>query len=187
MSPRGARTRSSEEADRIPVDGASPQSIGDELRGRPLDFVGSYEHSLDDKGRMVLPTAFRSHFSEGAYLAKWQDGCLALMTEQTFRRVAEEKMALARAGREIRNIARAFGAGTAVVTPSKQGRIVIPANLRSYAGLTRDIVIVGALSVVEIWDSQRWAEIDQAGDEGLAAGTDLDLSASLWPLGEAEQ
>jgi len=142
-------------------------------------FVGTYEHSLDEKGRLILPSTFRDAFGPGAYLSKQVDGCLALMTVPVFEEQARERVRLAKAGRDARNVARAFAAGTAQVSPDKQGRIAIPAHLREYAGMDGKCVVIGSLNLVEIWDVGRWAEAGLEGDEALAAGDDLDLSLRL--------
>jgi MraZ protein len=147
--------------------------------GNNAVFVGTYEHSLDEKGRLILPSSFREAFGQGAYLSKQVDGCLALMTVSVFEEQARDRVRLAKAGRDARNVARAFAAGTASVAPDKQGRIAIPAGLRSYAALVRDVVVIGSLNLVEIWDSRHWAEAGLEGDEALAAGDDLDLSLRL--------
>ena len=142
-------------------------------------FVGTYEHSLDEKGRLILPSSFRDAFEPGAYLSKQVDGCLALMTVPVFEEQARERVLLAKVGRDARQVARSFAAGTAPVTADKQGRVAIPKHLRDYAGLIRDCVIIGSLSLVEIWDAERWATVGLQGDEALAAGDDLDLNLRL--------
>lgn len=142
-------------------------------------FVGTYEHSLDEKGRLILPSAFRDAFGPGAYLSKQVDGCLGLMTVPVFEEQARDRVRMAKAGRDARNVARAFAAGTAQVAPDKQGRIVIAPALRAYAGLERECVVIGSLNLVEIWDAGRWAEAGLEGDTALAAGDDLDLNLRL--------
>ena len=148
-------------------------------------FVGTYEHSLDEKGRLILPSTFRDAFTPGAYLSKQVDGCLALMTVHVFEEQARERVILAKVGRDARNVARAFAAGTAQVSPDKQGRIAIPSHLRTYAALQRECVVIGSLNLVEIWDAERWSEAGLEGDTALAAGDDLDLSLRLL-LGEQQ-
>lgn len=154
--------------------------------GRSAVFVGTYEHSLDEKGRLILPSAFRDAFGPGAYLSKQVDGCLALMTVPVFEDQARERVLMAKAGRDARNVARAFAAGTAQVSPDKQGRIAIPAHLRAYAALERDCVVIGSLKLVEIWDTARWDAAGLEGDNALAAGDELDINLRLLLGGEAE-
>ena len=105
-------------------------------------FVGTFEHGLDEKGRLILPSAFRDAFATGGYLTKSLEGCLALMGEAEFQAQYEHRMRLASAGRVARNAARAFMAGSVPIVPDKQGRIAIPAKLREFADLDRTCVRV---------------------------------------------
>ncbi|MBW8827455.1 MAG: division/cell wall cluster transcriptional repressor MraZ [Acidobacteria bacterium] len=132
-------------------------------------FLGTYEHALDAKGRVILPAKFREELEAGAFLGRSLDGCLALYTASEFEKVAQEMQETARRGGEARNVVRAFAAGAAEATPDRQGRITIPAHLRSYAGLVRDIVVTGALTRVEIWDAARWREIDGEAERAMVA------------------
>jgi MraZ protein len=134
-------------------------------------FLGTYEHSLDAKGRVILPAKFREQLETGAYLAKSLDGCLALYDAEEFERVAQEMQEKARRGALERNAVRSFAAGAAEATPDKQGRITIPAPLRTFAGLEREVVVTGVLSRIEIWDALRWREIDQQAERTLAGAT----------------
>jgi MraZ protein len=134
-------------------------------------FLGTYEHSLDAKGRVILPAKFRERLESGAYLARSLDGCLALYTEDEFQKVAAEMQEQARRGGVQRNAVRSFAAGATEAAPDKQGRISIPAHLRSFAGLDREVVVTGALSRVEIWDASRWQAIDREAEEALASAT----------------
>ena len=132
-------------------------------------FLGTYEHALDAKGRVILPARFREDLEAGAFLAKSLDGCLALYTADEFEKVAQEMQETARRGGAQRNVVRSFAAGAAEATPDRQGRITIPSHLRSYAGLVRDIVVTGALTRVEIWDAARWREIDVEAERAMTA------------------
>ncbi len=101
-------------------------------------FLGEYQHSLDAKGRVILPAKYRDQLSGGAYVTKGRGGCLSVYTAEEFTEVADRaREASKRGGREL-DAARSFFAGTAEVSPDKQGRIAIPQNLREYAGLDRD-------------------------------------------------
>jgi MraZ protein len=134
-------------------------------------FLGTYEHTLDAKGRLILPAKFREPLEVGAFLTRSLDGGLALYTADEFEKVAVEMQETARRGGEQRNVIRSFAAGAAEATPDRQGRISIPANLRNYAGLMRDIVVTGALTRVEIWDAARWREIDSEAARAMASAT----------------
>lgn len=138
-------------------------------------FLGTYEHSLDDKGRVTMPAKFRALLTEGGYVTKSLDGCLALYTEEEFDRVAAELQDQQRRGSLARNAVRTFAAGAAEASLDKQGRISIPANLRDYAGLDREVVVTGAISRVEIWNADAWRRIDSESDRNLVTpGAELD-------------
>ena len=132
-------------------------------------FLGTYEHSLDAKGRVILPAKFRERLESGAFLARSLDGCLSLYDAEEFERVAQDMQEKARRGAVERNAVRSFAAGATEATPDKQGRITIPAHLRSFAGLEREVVVTGALTRIEIWDAARWRDIDMEAERALAA------------------
>jgi MraZ protein len=132
-------------------------------------FLGTFEHSLDAKGRVILPAKFRDALESGAFLAKSLDGCLSLYTAEEFDNVAQELQEKARRGAVERNAVRSFAAGATEATPDRQGRISIPLHLRQFAGLERDVVITGVLSRVEIWDAARWRSIDTAASQSLTS------------------
>lgn len=131
-------------------------------------FVGQFEHALDMKGRIVLPASFRASFEESGFLIKGSEGCLALLTPERFRDIAQTMASRSEEGDvRHRSAKRSFGAGASRVLPDKQGRIAVPEDLRSFAQLERECVIVGAIDEVEIWDSERWGQITQVGDSLL--------------------
>lgn len=136
----------------------------------PEPFVGQFEHSLDSKGRIVLPAVFRGHFDAAGFLTKSSEGCLALVTPERFRVVAGEMIQRAAAGNgRSRAAKRAFAAGAARVSVDKQGRFAIPEELRRFAHLERDCVVVGALDEVEIWDATRWQSVITTGEAMLTS------------------
>ena len=134
-------------------------------------FLGTYEHSLDAKGRVILPAKFREQLEAGAYLAKSLDGCLALYDAEEFQKVALDMQEKARRGAIERNAVRSFAAGAAEATPDRQGRISIPAHLRAFAGLEREVVVTGVITRIEIWDAARWRDVDAQADASLAGAT----------------
>jgi MraZ protein len=129
-------------------------------------FVGEFEHAIDDKGRLVLPSIFRSAFDDGAVLATRPDGCIGLMTPEKFDEEASELRRDAPAGRVGRMKVRVFYANAVPVTPDKAGRVVVPAKLRDYAGLGGDCLVIGVGDLVEIWDP---ATFNTDSAEGLDA------------------
>jgi MraZ protein len=138
-------------------------------------FLGEYKHSLDAKGRVILPAKFREPFEGGGYITKVLDGCLALYTTEEFEKVAADMQEKAKRGRTERAAVRSFAAGTEPVSPDRQGRITIPPNLRTFAGLERDVAVIGAFGRIEIWDAARWDDANREGERSLAtAGSGLD-------------
>ena len=132
-------------------------------------FLGTYEHSLDPKGRVILPAKFRGDLEAGAFLAKSLDGCLSLYDAEEFEKVAMAMQEQARRGQVERNVVRSFAAGATEATPDKQGRISIPAHLRTFAGLDREVVVTGAINRIEIWDAARWRDLDAEAERSLTA------------------
>ena len=133
-------------------------------------FVGQHEPSLDAKGRIVLPAGFRSAFEPSGFLIKHSEGCLALMTPDRFGEIAGQMSERSQSGGQHGRAAkRSFGAGAARILPDKQGRIAVPEELRRFAGLERDCVVIGAIDEVEIWDASRWQEVNAHGESLLAA------------------
>ena len=134
-------------------------------------FVGKSEHSLDPKGRLVLPAKYRDQLADGGYVVEGIDGCLAIYTTEEFQTVATDMEAKARRGALERNVARSFAAGAEEINPDKQGRVALPAGLREYAGLDERVVIIGALNRLEVWDSAKWAELQAEARRHLSDAT----------------
>jgi MraZ protein len=121
-------------------------------------FVGRYEHSLDVKGRVILPAKFRSQFEHGGFLTQHIEGCLALWTLGEFQRQMESMQQRATSGGKAdRNRARLWASNSAEVEIDKQGRMAIPAHLREFAGLTNEVLVHGAIDRVEIWNPPNWS------------------------------
>jgi MraZ protein len=130
-------------------------------------FVGTFEHSLDDKGRVVLPATFRSHLADRGVLTQF-DTCLALWTADGFQAVAQRLTEKIREGAAPQEAMRAFAANAHEVRPDSQGRITIPQRLRDFARLDRDVVVIGAIERIEIWNAARWNEVSATADEDLS-------------------
>lgn len=119
-------------------------------------FFGRYEHSLDAKGRVILPARFRSQFGTAAYLSKYHERCLALWTPDEFDAQMAEMEASQQRGPAERNLARVWAHGSAEVEIDRQGRLPIPAHLREFARLEDAVVIAGTLNRVELWNPSEW-------------------------------
>jgi MraZ protein len=121
-------------------------------------FVGRYEHSLDTKGRVILPAKFRPQFERGGYLTQHSEGCIALWTLGEFERQMDGMQEHATSGQADRNRARLWASTSAEVEVDRQGRMPIPAHLREFAGLDADVLVHGAIDRVELWNPTAWAE-----------------------------
>ncbi len=130
-------------------------------------FLGEFDRSLDPKGRVVLPAEHRDELGESGYLTKALDRCLAIFQPDEFKKVTAKMEEYARQGQKQRRVASQFTAGAHLVVPDKQGRIAIPANLRTYAGLSADVKVVGGNLRIELWDPQRWHEAHPDDDDGF--------------------
>jgi MraZ protein len=140
-------------------------------------FFGRYEHSLDVKGRVILPARFRALFGPSGYLSQYQDRCLALWPPDEFEKQMAEMEVLQEQGRSERNLARIWASGSAEVEIDRQGRVAIPAYLREFARLDTGVLVIGALNRVELWDPTGWAsrvapaeaQLTEDGDEPAPA------------------
>ncbi len=136
-------------------------------------FLGEFQHSLDTKGRVILPARYRDQLAVGAYVTKGRGGCLSVFTPEDFEDVASQVREQSKRGAKELNAARVFFSGAQEVKPDKQGRVALPQNLREYAGLTREVVVAGVFSRIEIWDRDRWLELDRVGAQALTDSDDL--------------
>ena len=120
-------------------------------------FVGRYEHTLDSKGRVILPAKYRADFEHGGYLTEHREGCLALWTPGEFDRQAAEMLEATRGGdADARNFARVWAAGSVEVEIDRQGRMGIPGHLREFAGLNGEVLVTGAIDHIELWNPEEW-------------------------------
>jgi len=136
-------------------------------------FVGTFEHSLDDKGRVVLPSTFRAQLADRGFLSQY-DRCLGLWTESGFEDMARRLTDRIRSGDAPQEALRAFAANAAEVRPDSQGRVTIPQRLRDFAVLEREVVVIGAIDRIEIWNAGRWNDQSALADERLTAAV-IDL------------
>jgi MraZ protein len=129
-------------------------------------FVGTFEHSLDGKGRVVLPSTFRNDLAGKGIVSQYEN-CLGVWTVEGFGEVASRLTDKVREGKATHNAVRAFAANAVQVEPDTQGRILIPQRLRDFAGLERDVVIIGAIDRIEIWNAERWQAVSTEADQSL--------------------
>jgi MraZ protein len=129
-------------------------------------FLGTHQPRLDDKGRLFLPAKFRDELAEGVVLTKGQDRCLYGFPLAEWSRITDQMAAAPLTAKTARDFGRMFFSGASHEVPDKQGRVTVPPALRQYAGLTRECVVIGAHTRIEVWDQSAWdsfiAEQEQA-------------------------
>lgn len=120
-------------------------------------LLGTYEPKLDDKGRIILPAKFRDEFAGGLVLTRGQERCIYVFPRQTFEGLLDTVQSAPLTSKAARDYVRLLLSGGSDEVPDKQSRVTIPAQLREYAGLGRDLVVIGAGSRAEIWAADAWA------------------------------
>lgn len=121
-------------------------------------FVGEYQHTLDEKGRVALPARFRELLGPRFILARGLDECLFIYPQDEWDKLVDKLKSMPIAQSDFRSFARYFLAGAVEVETDKQGRFVLPSHLREHAGLTREVSILGVGNRLEIWDRNKWEE-----------------------------
>jgi len=121
-------------------------------------FYGEYQHTVDPKGRVIVPSKFREGLGENFILTKGLDNCLFAYSKEEWSELEKKLRALPFTDKDVRAFVRFFFAGATECEVDKQGRILIPQNLREHAGLDKEIYVIGVSSRVEIWDRQKWDE-----------------------------
>ncbi len=131
-------------------------------------FTGEYEHTLDSKGRVILPAKCRESFSSGIYISKAPEYSLQVWSTVEFHKHLETIQEWQTGDKKRRRYVRAFTSGAYQDTPDSQGRITVPPKLRTYAKLDRELMIIGVGTKLEIWDRASWTEFIAGADEDFA-------------------
>ena len=131
------------------------------FRGRLLKrviimFMGEYNHTIDAKGRLIIPSKFREVLGDEFVVTKGLDGCLFVYDNNEWTAFEEKLKSLPLTNKDARKFVRFFLAGAANVEVDKQGRILVPSVLREFGELNKDVVLVGVASRIEIWSKERW-------------------------------
>ncbi len=121
-----------------------------------MAFRGTYEHTLDDRGRVAIPARYRHEFEGKVVLTPGEDGCLEIYTEAGFLNMSDEAAARSPRTRTGRRSRRLFDAQSFDTELDRQGRVLIPARFRETVGLNGTVVIVGRRECLEIWDPRKW-------------------------------
>ena len=139
-------------------------------------FLGTYTPRLDEKGRLFLPAKYREAMAEGLVVTRGQDRALFIYPIAEFLKLTARMQDSPTASKGVRDYTRVLLSGASDEVPDKQGRFTIPANLRVYAGLDRDVTVIGAGARLELWDTTAWNTYLEAAEQGFA-----DISQEVVP------
>ena len=128
-------------------------------------FMGEYDHSIDPKGRLIVPLKFRESLGDEFVMTRGLDDCLFVYSKEEWANLEEKFKAAPISASNARKFARHFFAGASIVEIDKQGRALIPQKLREFAGLEKDVVLAGVLTRIEIWSKDRWDKAN--GDDDI--------------------
>jgi len=132
-------------------------------------LLGTHTPKLDDKGRIILPAKFRDELADGVVITRGQERCLYVFSAKEFQDVHDKVRQAPVTSEEARRYLRVFLSGASDETPDKQGRVLVPALLREYADLTKELVIIGVGSRAEIWDAAAWQRYLSSNEETFAS------------------
>ncbi|NEN06088.1 division/cell wall cluster transcriptional repressor MraZ [Diaminobutyricibacter tongyongensis] len=142
-------------------------------------FLGTYSPKLDDKGRIILPAKFRDELASGIVMTRGQEHCVYVFSQREFESLHEKIRQAPVTSKQARDYLRVFLSGASAETPDKQNRVTVPQSLRTYAGLDRELIVIGAGSRAEIWDAEAW-ETYLAEQEASFANTTEEVIPGLF-------
>ena len=142
-------------------------------------FMGEYNHTVDTKGRLIIPSKFRELLGDEFIVTKGLDGCLFVFPQNEWQAFEEKLRTLPLTQKGARQFTRFCVAGATPCELDKQGRILLPATLREFAGLDKDVVLAGMLNRIEIWSKAKWTENNAYGDMDDIAEQMTDLGLSI--------
>lgn len=125
------------------------------------NFIGEHSHTIDSKNRVIIPAKFREALGEQFVLTQGLDGCLTIYPLAEWEKFQQQLNQLPRTNKQARIFRRFFTAKAAMCELDKQGRILVPSGLREYANLEKDVVITGNDSNIEIWNKEKWDEMNE--------------------------
>ena len=140
-------------------------------------LMGEYMHTIDTKGRVIMPADFRAELGETFFVTKGLDNCLFIYGQAEWEALSAKRRQLPLAKPEARAFVRFFFAGARMMECDKQGRFLVPGNLRSYANLKKDVVLTGVMNRAELWDKESWTKYTDEVNPAVAeiAGNLADL------------
>lgn len=142
-------------------------------------FMGEYAHSLDSKGRLIIPSKFREALGDKFVVTRSLDQCLCIYDMEDWENFVSRLSNIPYNVKKQRQLVRFFLSGANEVEPDKQGRVLIPANLREAAGIDKDVILVGVGSRIEVWSAKAWEEnmssdeINEIAEEMLGNGFEI--------------
>ncbi|MCI9377302.1 MAG: division/cell wall cluster transcriptional repressor MraZ [Eubacterium sp.] len=142
-------------------------------------FMGEYNHTIDAKGRLIVPSKFRELLGNGFVVTKGLDGCLFVYPNEEWATIEEKFRSIPLTTKDARKFSRFFFAGAASCELDRQGRVLLPQTLRDYAGLQKDVVLAGVLGRIEIWDQGRWQDANTYDDMDEVAEHMAELGLSI--------
>ncbi len=140
-------------------------------------FIGEYQHTLDDKGRIIMPSKFREELGEEFVMTKGLDNCLFVYPKDEWIILEEKLKTLPLTNRDARAFVRFFFAGASECALDKQGRVLIPPNLREHSKLDKDAVVIGVATRMEIWSKEEWDAYND--DDNLSYDSIAEKMAAL--------
>lgn len=140
-------------------------------------FIGEYQHTLDDKSRIIIPSKFREDLGYEFVMTKGLDNCLFVYPKSEWKVLEEKLRTLPLTNRDARAFIRFFFSGATECILDKQGRVIIPGNLREHAKLDKDAIIIGVSTRIEIWGKEEWESYND--DENLSYDSIAEKMAEL--------
>ncbi len=127
-------------------------------------FMGEFQHSIDDKGRVIIPARFRDELGEKFIVTRGLDNCLFVYPQEEWEKLEKKLKALPFTKADARAFTRLFFSGAVECEVDKQGRVLVPQNLREYAKMNKDAVVIGVSNRVEIWSREVWKQYSEEAD-----------------------
>ena len=138
-------------------------------------FMCEFSHTIDTKGRLIIPAKMREQLGDACVITRGFDNCLAVYTLEAFEKMREGMAKLSATKSSVRALKRLFFGSAAELDFDKQGRVLVPGSLRKFAGLEKEVVVVGTSDHVEIWSRERWDTYnEEVGDSIESLVEDLD-------------
>lgn len=125
-------------------------------------YKGDYSHSIDDKGRIIIPQKFREALGDGFVITKGMDECLWILDLESWNKLEYKLRSMPVLDRKTRKIQMHFSASAVDGETDKQGRLILPQSLRRYAGLGKEVVFCGMVNRIEIWDKQKYEDAEES-------------------------